>query len=301
MEQTTNHKLLFCIVIFLAVGAFFISKGNQEIIKREQAEEARFAGVEQKLSETPVLAKALSVYNITKNRKLYGKNDELALPLASIAKIMTVSVALSSYGPDDTITLSPNAIRQAGDFGLRAGERWRIEDLAKLTLISSANDAAFAFGESNKENYENFLNEMNARARRIGAGQTSFANVTGLDINNADQSVEAGVFASALDANMMASYALLAHRDVFMASAMPEINLSSVDGVERNFKNTNTIIPKIPNLILSKTGYTVVAGGNLTIVFQNALGEEVAVTVLGSTFEGRFTDMEKLVEVLYSM
>jgi len=142
---------------------------------------------------------------------------------------------------------------------------------------------------------------MNAKAKRIGANQTDFKNMTGLDIIENDKSVSSAVFASALDANVMAAYGLLTSPDVFAVTTLPEINISSIDGVVHNFKNTNTTVSQIPNILLSKTGYTVVAGGNLVVIFENRLGEKIAITVLGSTFEGRFEDVEKLVSVLYTL
>jgi D-alanyl-D-alanine carboxypeptidase len=47
--------------------------------------------------------------------------------------------------------------------------------------------------------------------------------------------------------------------------------------------------------MMSKTGYTDLAGGNLAVVFDAGIGHPVAVVVLGSTKEERFTDVQRLV------
>ena len=99
----------------------------------------------------------------------------------------------------------------------------------------------------------------------------------------------------------MALYALKAYPEIFNATVIPEINLTSESGFSHNFKNTNTIIEKIPNLLFSKTGFTDVAGGSLAIIFRDKKGDEIAVALLGSTFEERFSDMEKIVDVLYNL
>jgi len=300
-SEPVNKKLLFCFIILLSVMALNFhleTEKENEVIRLEAIKDQQ---IEIALGSTPVLAKAVSVYNITRGKKLYGKNDEVAMPLASIAKIMTVAVALNTHGPNEVVTLSPEAIKQAGNFGLFVGEKWKIKDLAKLTLISSANDGAFALSEKSILESTDFLLKMNAKAKRIGANQTDFKNMTGLDIIENDKSVSSAVFASALDANVMAAYGLLTSPDVFAVTTLPEINISSIDGVVHNFKNTNTTVSQIPNILLSKTGYTVVAGGNLVVIFENRLGEKIAITVLGSTFEGRFEDVEKLVSVLYTL
>ena len=46
----------------------------------------------------------------------------------------------------------------------------------------------------------------------------------------------------------------------------------------------------ISRLLLSKTGYTDLAGGNLALVFDAGIRHPVAVVVLGSSKEARFTD-----------
>jgi D-alanyl-D-alanine carboxypeptidase len=48
-------------------------------------------------------------------------------------------------------------------------------------------------------------------------------------------------------------------------------------------------------MLLSKTGFTDLAGGNLAIVFDAGVNHPVAVVVLGSTEDSRFTDVSELV------
>lgn len=293
--ETYNKNLLLVCVIFLALVAFLFYRENANITKRILLQEEHDFKMAEALGNTPVLAKAVSVYSASRHKKIFGKNDDIAMPIASIAKIMTTVVALNAYGPDDIVTITPSAIKQAGDFTLTIGEKWKIYDLAKLTLISSANDGAFAMWENYPKGKDGFLPEMNSRAKRLGMEHTNFGNIMGLDVDG-----KATVFAGALDVSLLSSYALLAYPDVFQVTVLPEINLTSETGVKHNFKNTNTVVQKIPNLVFSKTGYTDIAGGNLTIVFKNSDGEYLVVTVLGSTYEGRFLDVQNLVNVLYN-
>ena len=242
---------------------------------------------EQKLAAVPVQAKAVSIYDVTTDTELYGKNQNIPLPLASLAKSLSISVALNNYKTDDTVYISKNALAQDGDFGLFLNEKWNVDDLAKFSLIESANDGAYAISE----NDPNILNEINARAEQIGMQHALFLNTTGLDLDQ----THAGVFASAQDANLMASYALQAWPDIFSATTLPSALFKSESGFAHTAKNTDIILNQIPNIIFSKTGYTDIAGGNLTVIFKNKTGDEIAVTVLGSTFDGRFSDMANLV------
>ncbi|MCX6789964.1 MAG: hypothetical protein NTV60_00350, partial [Candidatus Kaiserbacteria bacterium] len=47
--------------------------------------------------------------------------------------------------------------------------------------------------------------------------------------------------------------------------------------------------------LLSKTGYTELAGGNLALVFDAGIEHPIAVVVLGSSKEARFTDGTALI------
>ncbi len=60
--------------------------------------------------------------------------------------------------------------------------------------------------------------------------------------------------------------------------------------------NTNEALGEIPGLLMGKTGFTDLAGGNLAVVFEAGPARPIVVVVLGSTREGRFADMRILVE-----
>lgn len=293
MEEKIYNNLLAFILIIFALEAIFFFVGDSKFKENEKLDGERLQIIENTLNNTPILAKAVSIFNITKNEKIYLKNDETPLPMASLAKIMTVVMGLNGHNMDDIISVSPEAVKQAGDFGILAYEKWKIGDLAKFTLIVSANDGAYALSEQDP----NFLENLNNKAKKIGAKNTLFINPTGLDIDT----LQAGAFSSAEDVNAMAIYAIRAWPEIFRVTIMPEINLKSESGFEHNFKNTDTLVEKIPNLLFSKTGFTDLAGGNLTIIFKDKRGDEVAITLLGSTFDGRFSDMEKIVNVLYNI
>jgi D-alanyl-D-alanine carboxypeptidase len=71
--------------------------------------------------------------------------------------------------------------------------------------------------------------------------------------------------------------------------------VTSSDGVVHTFANTDLDVTHIPDPLLSKTGYTDLAGGNLVVVYDAGINHPIAVVVLGSTENGRFTDVQQLV------
>ena len=53
-------------------------------------------------------------------------------------------------------------------------------------------------------------------------------------------------------------------------------------------------------MIGSKTGYTALAGGNLVVVVDIGVDHPVVIAVLGSTYDGRFSDVEDLINATVS-
>ncbi len=292
MEPTFKENyFLFFILIVVALEAILFSIGNDKSNYAFQNEENNIIKIQNTLANAQIQAKAVSVYDETLNKKIYGKNDEENLPIASLTKIMTVIITLNNHNMDDIVSISKNALKQDTDYGFFVDEKFKIGDLAKFTLIGSANDGAYALAEST----DNFLEKMNEKARKIGMGNTLFSNPTGLDVDGK----MAGAYASAEDVNTMAMYALNAYPEVFGASILPEINTKSESGFTHNIKNTDTILDKIPDVLFSKTGFTPLAGGNLTVIYRNQNEHILAITVLGSTMDGRFSDMEKIINLLF--
>ena len=57
----------------------------------------------------------------------------------------------------------------------------RVGDLLEALLLESANDAAVALAQGVSGSREQFVKDMNARARELGLRGTSYANPIGLD------------------------------------------------------------------------------------------------------------------------
>ncbi len=243
------------------------------------------AAAEEILSPDPFagvapLARAVFVYDVARGKVLYGRNEEVQWPLASLTKLMTALLA-SEVGPAE-ITIARADLAPEGDAGLVVGERWRRDDLVDVALVASSNDAAAALARSLPGDATEL---MNSRARDLGLAQTYFVNGTGLDRG----ATAAGGYGSARDVTLLFTHILETKPDLLDRTRLPEIALRS-NLKEHRFKNTNTELAAFPGLIGSKTGFTDLAGGNLALAFDAGLGHPVVVVVLGSTAEGRFAD-----------
>jgi len=137
---------------------------------------------------------------------------------------------------------------------------------------------------------------MNERARTLGLSSMSFLNPHGLDIKTASGKIP-GAVGNALDALRLLTYVYEDYPELLERTRLSQFEIISGAGKIITVINTNEAIGDIPNLIGSKTGSTALAGGNLVFLF-NAEGHNVAVSILGSSDEGRFEDARKIVQAV---
>lgn len=247
-------------------------------------------------------ARSAYVLDVTTGRVLFAKEEERQLPLASLTKIMTAIVASDIIPNNAIVTISKGAITIEGDSGLKEGDRWRFKNLLDFTLLVSSNDgagalasAADAFSKNREDVSENFIEKMNSQAGVLGLQQSYYLNESGLDAS----SEVAGGYGSARDMATLVSFAITKKPHLLEVTAYSVVSFSSEDNSLYDAKNTNPAVDSIPGLIASKTGFTDLAGGNLVIAYDAGINHPIVAVVLGSTLEGRFDDIEKLVQASF--
>ena len=256
--------------------------------------------IPQKISAVEVRAKAAYVWDVQNQRALYNKDAEEALPLASITKLMTALLTHELIDKNHDAVVSLRALEQEGSSGLTSGEHIKIDELNKLALVSSSNDAAFALGATvgallgDKDPTTQFVKGMNIKADELHLASMKFKNTTGLDLSPS----EPGSVGSAKDVSLLMENILKNYPDVLTPTTKTNARAYSSDGTYHDLENTNEIVYAIPNILGSKTGYTDLAGGNLTVAFDLGLNHPIIITVLGSTREERFSDVLRLVKAV---
>ena len=242
-------------------------------------------------------AKSAIVKDLNTGEILFAKNVDLSLPLASITKVLTV-LTVDKLLEKNTIRISVSDLLTEGDSNLLAGENFNTQDLIDLTLSVSSNDGATALASNAISSLHlgnrkvDFVDEMNKLAQEIGMHRSRFYNETGLDENKK----RAGAYGSANDIAKLFEYGITTNRELFEGTAKSNLTIISKEGFIHNASNTNEIVDELPNLIAGKTGFTDIAGGNLAVVIDPSLNTPVAIIVLGSSADGRFTDVKKLSE-----
>ncbi|MDO8552193.1 MAG: serine hydrolase [bacterium] len=253
-------------------------------------------------AELDIKAVAAIVVDLKNGKVLYEKNQNVQLPLASLAKI-ALALAVDDVLPADTvITISRDTAPKGSAERLAKGDAWRVKDVIDFTLVSSSNEGAEILANASnraipaKYPYapEDFaaIWRMNEFAKQLGLKQTFFLNASGLDISP----TLSGAYGSARDVATLFGYAASERLPVFASTAEDGVILTSANGrsTARAF-NTNEALGDIPGLMMGKTGITDLAGGNLAVVFDAGLTHPVVAVVLGSTREGRFSDIRQIV------
>lgn len=283
----TISALLFALVA--TVGAFgggvYLSLAVQPAALSASVAESLPAVA---LAPERLQARAAALYDIKTGRLLYQKNANEQLPLASLTKLMATEVVLSQKSPDTPILITSENLNPEGDWGLKPGETIMLGDLIRFSLVASSNDAMAAAAASLGPDP---LGAMNAAAYRLGLTKTHFYNVTGLDINP----TTSGAYGSAYDVVRLAAKFYADYPAYFELTTKPDVQISQ-NGAELSAAATALPLQNIPGFVAAKTGYTDLAGGNLVAVFDLEPGLTVVAAVLGSTHEGRFTDIQTLLE-----
>lgn len=246
-----------------------------------------------------IVGKSAIVYDIENKKIIFAKEENKAMPLASITKLMTVLVAKEEISGTTVVPINAAAVALGGGTRLRTGEQYRLTDLSDLTLVGSLNEGAAAIAAATERlnsNKTSFVDLMNNKASSLGMSNTHFLNETGLDLNGE----YGGSYGSALDVAKLFSYIVKNHPDLVEATKSDFI--SSDNGRKRiiGVPNTNQVVNKIPGLLASKTGYTDIADGNLGVVIDAGIRRPIAIVVLGSSKNGRFSDIEILVKATHN-
>ncbi len=309
--ETFVVLLLFAVVVALVIkNVLYFESRNEQLLLAEASfnEPSELIVKNNPFNDLSLSAKAFFVWDTRDKKMLAGFNEETQFPLASLTKLMTALVAseISSY--DAIVTIGQPDLNSEGDNGLRKGERWRLSDIIDFVLMSSSNDGAralasavYAFDDTeNADTDDNcgaraearatFIKEMNKKAKKLGLTQSFYLNESGLDVRE----TLSGGYGSAKDTAILTEYILKEYPTLLEASAYKKMRIDS-DILSHQVDNTNSIVESLPGIVASKTGFTDLAGGNLTVAFDMGIGHIVIVSVLGSTKEGRFSDAKQLI------
>jgi D-alanyl-D-alanine endopeptidase (penicillin-binding protein 7) len=205
---------------------------------------------------------------------LFEKNANIALPIASITKLMTGLVVVQA-GQDlnETLRISDADVdrHKYSSSRLPVGTRMTRREMLHISLMSSENRAASALGRHYPGGITAFVAAMNAKARELGMKDTHFVDSSGLSSRNVS---------SARD---LARLVATAHGEALLREFSTTPNsVVKASGRPMRYANTNYLVA-LPdwNIGLQKTGFINEAGRCL--VMQAAIhGRNVIMVFLDS-------------------
>jgi len=219
-------------------------------------------------------------------RVLFEKNQDKQILIASTTKIVTAMVAIEHGNLEDIVTVSNNAAYTGGStINLRKGEQLKMIELLYGLMLKSGNDAAVAIAEHISGSEEEFLKLMNAKAQEMGAENTNFATVHGLDHEDHHSTAR--------------DMAIITARSLENSTFRKIVSTAETHITNRHLRNTNDLLFTYQGAIGVKTGYTGGAGRCLVAAAKRD-GMEVVVVVLGATDRrARFADSRKLLDAAF--
>ena len=301
-RATLAGSALLMSVLCIAASISFVTAPDRSSRPQQAAAAHVLLANPSPFQNVTLQAKAAYVQDLTTGKVLYEHNADVQLPLASITKVALVLVISEVLQPDENVIISRDAVMRGEGGGLGTGDTWLVGDLIDFTLLASSNAGAEALADAadaklllkypDAPESHATVWRMNALAKDLGLTKTYFLNGSGLDASK----TQPGSVSSARDVGVLFLHVSNTARELFKSTAERGLQLGPQNGKPKTTVNTNEALPDIPGLIMGKTGYTDLAGGNLAILFDVSPGHPVVAVVLGSTHDGRFEDMKKLVD-----
>lgn len=243
------------------------------------------------LEEVSVSAPSVVLMEASTGQVIYEKDSHIPLHPASITKIMTMILIFDALengtiSLDDTVTVSEYAASMGGSqVFLEPGETQTVDTMLKCISIASANDACVAMAEYIFGSEQEFVNQMNQRAKKLGMNDTTFVNCCGLDTE--------GHMTTAYDVAIMSRELITKYPQIhnYCTVWMDTITHVTAKGsTEFGLTNTNKLIKQYEYATGLKTGSTSQAKYCLSATAERDDMELIAVVMAAPDYKVRFQD-----------
>lgn len=264
------------VIAFAAISAFAQEEGGP---------------VSAAIQNNPTGYTAAFVMEPSTGRVLFEQNAHTPLPTASMAKMMTLLIAMDEIKAgnlhyDTPVTVSARASKMGGSqIYLRAGSVWPIKNLLIATMVHSANDAAEAIAEKIGGSAESFADLMNAKAEELGLKETHFYDPHGLPAKDPKMN-------NVMSAHDLAilGQALMKHPFMQSLAVIPEMEFRN--GTLARIYNPNRLLRFYEGATGIKTGFSGPAGFCVTASAKRNNMELIAVVMGAKTSRGPDSSFE---------
>ena len=232
-------------------------------------------------------ASGVVIMDAQSGQQLYGRQQTVRRPMASITKLMTALLTIENHELDELVTIPKEVEDIKGNIvHLPAGEEFTVADLLSALLISSANDAAYVLALYHSATEASFVFDMNIRANALGLKGTSFANPSGLDHPRQWSTP-----------NDIAWLTMYATRNPEIQERMGKRNamIYSKNGTPISLSHTHAMLHGDSIVRGGKTGTTDAAGQCLVSIVEQ--GEREYIVVLLNSLQ-RYKDMKSIIAAI---
>lgn len=298
-------KTSVLIGIFLLSGIFFAyAPEEHKNFKRSGAS----INTLHRLTDAPLLdisAESVLVKRLITGEVLFERSKSVRFSPASISKLMTAFL-LFGYSEPLTLISMPSEAKEILEKDEKRSlvpseEIIKAEDLLKLIVVESDNDAAYAAAAysavkvepalevaSFAERVQKFVALMNEKKDALGLLNTHFANPNGRDALDH--------YSTAEDLTHLAEVIYRTSPQIWDTSRLLWGEIYSKEKNGYRFKNTNALMLEFPAIYGSKTGFTDEAGGALLMLYELKAGDPIIVVILKS--KDRFQDGRRILRWL---
>ena len=250
------------------------------------------------LDDPTLYSKNYCLYDLTDDKMIYEKNIQERTNIASLTKIMTTITAIEKINNlDDYVTITSEMLSNikydASLAGLKIGDKLTYKDLLYASILPSGADATQALAYSLSGSINNFVNDMNTLAKKIGMENSNFVNVTGLDIDNHYSTVN--------DLLKMLQYSLKneTFKTIYTTKSYTLSNGLVVDATVKKYNNLMKL--DISRITGSKTGYTNKAGLCISSIFESNNHEFIFISTNAEFIYGNYYNLKDNLNIINFM
>ena len=236
---------------------------------------------------------------------IYEKNvDEQRSP-ASITKIMTLILIFDAID-SGKISLSDQVVTSAyaksmggSQVFLEEGEMQTVETLIKCIVIASGNDASVAMAEYIAGSEEEFVRQMNERAKGLGMNDTNFEDCCGL--TDSPTHVTTAKDIAIMSRELITKYPQIHNYSTIWMENITHVTKQGTK--EFGLSNTNRLLKMATNFRVTglKTGSTSTAKYCLSATAEKDGIELIAAVMAAPDYKARFADAAALLNYGYSI
>lgn len=271
----------------LTSNTIFVGQKLRVRIPSSEKSVATVLGLKKNSDSLGLNSSAAIVIDQQTKKVLFEKNADVALPIASLTKLMTALLVIeNNLDLSETIEITrQEANLERYNFSrLKVGSKFSRKDLLHLALMSSENRAAHALGRTFPGGERAFVNAMNIKSKILGMWTAKFTEPTGLNSGNVS---------SARDlAKLVDESSRIPLIEKYSTSKGSRIRIHNAI---HKFKNSNSLVRKGSwNIVVSKTGFIRPSGKCLAMIAKVRNKPYIIITLDATASSNRTKDAKRI-------